>query len=249
MLPLIWLIFAPQLTPAPAPAPAITSPWLDSALTISASVGWLGLYSLDPQISDAPCRCAPSEVNALDALTFELSWSEGEVWADRVLTLGLALPLLALCASGEGPDEAALLVMESVALTGLMTQAAKLLIARPYPYMYGEGITEGQRRDGVNYASMWSGHTAAPMAAAVTAAALLSRRRSRLARWAWIIGPGLALLSGGLQISAQNHYPSDVLIGALIGAGLGYTNVALRPEPIAATAPRGENPGQITEAP
>ena len=153
----------------------------------------------------------------------------GERAAD--VTAGVALVAPALVIAFTAPDADTgrsdlTLVLQSATVAGLLTQVAKTAVGRPYPYMYGPAPHEAQNDDGVNYASFWSGHTAVPMAAAVTFAWLVSHRHPRSGwRWvAWTVGPALALAAGAFQVTARNHFPSDVAAGALVGAGVGVAN-------------------------
>ncbi len=157
------------------------------------------------------------------------TWSQGERAADLVVAATLAAPVVLLgFGSPDGATYAADLteVLESAAVAGLLTQIAKTAVGRPYPYMLRPAPYAEQNRDGDNYASFWSGHTAVPMAAAVDFAWRTHRRHPRSPwRWvAWAVGPALAITAGALQTTASNHYPTDVAVGALAGAAVGAMN-------------------------
>lgn len=213
------------------PEPLRVDPWLDGAIAAGAGAGWAGVHLLTPAMMHTRCPCTRDQVNALDRVAVGLDFAAGERAADATLAVALA-GSLSLAAGLAPPDRAvddALLVVQSAALAGLTTAALKAAIARPYPYMYGPAPYPEQNDDGVNYASFPSGHTAVPMAAAVAVARVIDLRRPRSGwRWvAWTVGPALALLAGGLQVSASNHFPTDVLGGAALGAGIGLGNVWL----------------------
>lgn len=181
---------------------------------------------------DTPCPCDRADLNPLDRLAVDERLRRGEALAD--LTAGAAIALPALVLATAAPDERAvlddlLLAAESMAVTGLLTQGVKTLVGRPYPYLYGDHYP-GQDHDGVNYAAFWSGHTAVPMAGAVTMA-YLYQRRNPYSTWRWVLwtaGPALALASGTLQITARNHFPTDVVAGGAAGAAVGFLNPWLR---------------------
>jgi membrane-associated phospholipid phosphatase len=217
----VWLAVVIALA-APPPAP---SPWLDGALTVGGLAGWASLDAVHPHWVETSCPCGPGQVNALERPMMNFHIDGAELGADAVATaliLGaVAVPLLSHDTSARWRD--ALLVVEAMALTGLLTQVAKTTVGRPYPYMHGPAPYPEQNADGVNYASFWSGHTAVPMAGVVAAARLYAARNERgsLRWWLWTVGPTLALLAGGLQVAASNHYPSDVLMGGAVGVGVG----------------------------
>lgn len=99
------------------------------------------------------------------------------------------------------------------------------MVGRPYPYLY-QPDHDALDSDGANYASFWSGHTAVPMAGALTFAWILQARHPK-SRWrwvAWAVGPALAITGGVFQITANNHFTTDVIAGAVAGAGVGLIN-------------------------
>lgn len=199
------------------------------ALSLGAGSGWLGLALAHPVWARTSCPCGRAEVNAFDRPALGLRWAHGESVANATAAVGLLLPLVALGTSAESREtfrQDALLALESTMLAGLATQLVKTAVSRPYPYMFGGPPYPEQNRDEINYASFWSGHTAVPMAAVVTSAYLVAQRWPR-SRWRWVlwtVGPMLAVSAGLLQMSAGNHFPTDVAAGAVCGAVIGYAN-------------------------
>lgn len=225
-----WAALALLLAP---PGPAVD--WrIDAPLTLVAGAAWFGLDQAHADLVDPRCPCSDHDVNRLDRDAVFYDYGQGEAYANATVTAALIAPFLALAVvspDAEAYADDALLVLESVALTGLATQGAKTLVGRPYPYMYRFAwFREARDADGVNYASFWSGHTAVPMAAAVSFAVILDHRHpERGWRWvAWTVGPLLALTAGALQVSAGNHFVTDVAAGAAVGAAVGWTNAWLR---------------------
>lgn len=227
---------APPLDP-PTPPPAAPDHqlevdlWLDGAITVAATAGWAGVHLAMPEMIDTDCPCTRDQVNPLDRVAVDAMLPDGELWADVTLMVSMAgsLAVTTALSPPEHVVDDALLVLESAALAGLSNAILKAAFARPYPYMYGPAPYPEQNSDGINYAAFPSGHTAVPMAAAVTVARIIEIRRPT-SRWrwvAWTVGPALALLSGGLQVAASNHFPTDVLGGAALGAGIGLGNVWL----------------------
>lgn len=211
-----------------APEPIATHPWLDGAVTVASAGAWTALWANEARLNDASCPCPAHAVAPYDRWVLHAN-AKTETMADIVAGITLALPPLVLAAS-DHPHAISdsLVIVQSVMVTGFLTHAAKVSVSRPYPYLYAEDIDPQRERDGINYSSMWSGHTAVPMAAAVNLAYLLHRRNSRLRWWVSVLGPTLALSAGILQISAGNHFPSDVLVGALVGGGVGWLNPWIR---------------------
>ncbi|MEZ4467805.1 MAG: phosphatase PAP2 family protein [bacterium] len=201
-------------------------PWLDGALTLGAAAGW-GLHALQPGLVDTPCPCTRDQVNPLDRVAVGPDFPQAESLADALVITSMALAAVSPPLLADRPRdglEDALLVAQSMVVAGLLTEGAKIAVGRPYPYMFGPAPYPEQNGDGVNYASFWSGHTAVPMAgafAATTACRLRTPDRGRCWLPAALLG-ALALTAGGLQIAAENHFPTDVATGALVGAGVGW---------------------------
>lgn len=218
---------APVVAPTPlATPPRITvDPWIDAPLTAAGFGTWGALHLAQPDLVDTPCPCTPGQVNAFDrvAVGGHSTFAEPVANAFAISALGVSLLAPVVANEGESWAEDSLLILQSIALAGTLTELSKIAVGRPYPYMHGPAPYPEQNGDGVNYASFWSGHTATPMAAAVTAARLISMRDPDSPwRWvAWIVGPSLALGSGVAQIVASNHYPTDVIAGAGVGVGVG----------------------------
>ena len=204
----------------------------DVPLTVGVAGAWLALDHAAPTLTRTRCPCDRLEAPAFDRLSIDEHWRRGALAANVTLGAQAALSALAL---GVGDDDLASsasdvgLVGEAVAISGAVTEMAKIGFARPYPYLLRPTADAFQARSGINYASLWSGHTAAGMAMAVATAEILQRRHapSGLRLAAWIVGPLLALAEGGFQVLQSNHYPSDVAVGALAGAVIGYVVVAL----------------------
>ncbi len=238
-----------QQPPAAARArPPRFDPVVDGAVAATAAAGWLALALARDNLVRTSCPCERAGVNPLDRPAAGARGHGGELAADVTLALALALPLgglAALAPDGRAFAEDALLVCQSALAAGQRRHAArapppppypyknrhtptppKAAAARPYPYMNGQTPSPEQQDDPANYESFWSGHTAVPMAAAVTFAYVAARRRPG-SPWrfvAWIIAPALAIAAGTMQVAAGNHYPSDVAAGAAAGAAVGWLN-------------------------
>lgn len=111
----------------------------------------------------------------------------------------------------------ALYVGTSVVGTFALTYGLKYLIDRPRPYVtYPDRIHPYSYEDSPSFPS---GHTA-------TAFALATSLSLRYPKW-YVIAPS-AIWACSVGVSRMNegvHYPSDVLTGALLGAGCAVANV------------------------
>lgn len=161
-------------------------------------------------------------------------WDEGlgrsSTWTRNLL---IAAPLVIL--AGEGLkrewDHAMIygvMYLETALLTKGLTDLTKVLAGRKRPYLYNNSIPFSERVEWLGSSdaedSFFSGHTAISFASAV----FLSRTYTEINgvdRASWFIwGGSLALASytGYLRYKSGNHFPSDILAGALLGSAVGY---------------------------
>lgn len=113
------------------------------------------------------------------------------------------------------------LVIESFALAGMLTNLVKLAVRRPRPYVALGGGASPYPSDEGELMSFFSGHASYSAALAASMAAVAFLRGRRLAPWIAAAGAGLALTVGALRMSADKHYLSDVLVGLGVGAAAG----------------------------
>jgi membrane-associated phospholipid phosphatase len=121
---------------------------------------------------------------------------------------------------------------ESVLLAQAITQVLKPVISRPRPFTYlpaAERPLDSGYDATLDHAflSMPSGHAATTFAAASYAATdnLLSQPKAGSTEHVAIaaIGGLLAGLTANLRVKANQHFPSDVLVGGLIGTASGVS--------------------------
>ncbi|MCA9561523.1 MAG: phosphatase PAP2 family protein, partial [Myxococcales bacterium] len=184
----------------------------------------------------------PDDVLVLDNWVLRSDLTGGET-ANHVsyATLG-ALFGLAACeplVRDDAPLVDYVLYAESLSLTLAATQLTKVIARRPRPYTYAPGRPEPT--DTEDTVSFFSGHTALAFSLAGTATYLtLARRDSSTRVWVLTGGTlGLAAATGALRVVAHQHFPSDVLVGALVGGGIGVLVPWLHQVDDADAAPSG----------
>ena len=114
--------------------------------------------------------------------------------------------------------------IEAEILISGLTQCAKGISQRYRPYAYNENLSVEKRSSKHASQSFWSGHTStAYMMAAFTGYVYQNRNpESHLIKPVWITGITLATATGILRISSGNHFPSDVIVGAVAGSLVGW---------------------------
>jgi membrane-associated phospholipid phosphatase len=119
----------------------------------------------------------------------------------------------------------AVMYAESLSLTETLTDLTKIAVRRPRPLDYKncpiQDATCPQPTDSV--LSFWSGHTATVASVAATATYIAFIRAPRSPR-PWItMAAGLLLTAfvGYERVRSGEHFPTDVLAGAMAGAAIG----------------------------
>jgi membrane-associated phospholipid phosphatase len=149
--------------------------------------------------------------------------------------LGVSVALPAVFAIGSTFDEAAgdraLVYAQSLAGTLVVTSLTKALVGRPRPYVYNadpaiKRWAAGQRDA---YHSFYSGHAATAFASAAAGGALYATREPDVRARALVWGASVAsaAMTADLRVRAGKHFYSDVLVGAVVGAGIGTLIPAL----------------------
>jgi membrane-associated phospholipid phosphatase len=131
---------------------------------------------------------------------------------------------------------------ESLAITESLTNVAKFAVRRPRPYAYIQHFAnpKADNNSTDSNLSFFSGHASA--AGAVTATATyLAFERSRHSWRPWatlLVGTGITTFIDIERVRAADHFPTDVITGTLVGAGVGVLTVRLhrtdeqRPRPM-----------------
>jgi membrane-associated phospholipid phosphatase len=152
------------------------------------------------------------------------------------VSLGLTVTTPLLVQLGRDVDEVAasraLIYGETFGLNLLACAAVKFTVGRPRPYSYSSSAsvrsyTEEKGKD--SYVSFYSGHASIAFSSAVAGSYLYAADAPSKGRSAavWMVNMTLASATANLRVRAGKHFYSDVLIGALIGAGIGYAVPAL----------------------
>ncbi|HVU49755.1 MAG TPA: phosphatase PAP2 family protein [Polyangia bacterium] len=233
----------------PAPRPAYRlSVDLDVPLVL-VSGGLAASYLLLGE--GAPPACAPlcnkANVNVLDrpfAGLFSPTWDRvGDVVTFSTLAL---VPLTLVVAEPSWRVLGDLLVVTEAALATSGVQViATYAVGRPRPRVYGDEAPLSSRDNANAARSFISGHVANTVAVTLaTTRALRRLERPGLAWTALGIGVVGSLLIGVARVEAGSHFPSDVLIGYGLGAGMGIAVPALheleiRVAPFAVESARG----------
>lgn len=232
------------LTPAPAARAPVKPPFAVDPVADGAIILGGATFAYLLEAINATGEVRPQQI----ASTFS---SSQLLWIDRFavnqhpstaakglsnVALGIAIgyPILDSVFTGVGSSSLqaglteGLIYLESLSLTWGLTNLAKIAVRRPRPTAY---IERNQNANNPDYSStdtdsslsFFSGHASIVAAAASTATYLAFVRSPRAARPWFTLGIGAALTGfvSWARVRAAAHFPTDVIAGAIAGAGVG----------------------------
>ncbi len=206
-------------------------------LSISAILASARLLRTDaPICAKVAGHCDPASLNAFDrsfAGIWQPTWATLSDVGLATLSVGAGAVLLV----DEGPL-AALNDMVVVAESGFVATAlpsmTTLATSRPRPYAYGSKAPLSQRNSGSAALSFISSHTSISFAIATSMFIAMKRLHPHSALPWVVLGVGLALASSiaTARLLAGEHFPTDAMAGAVVGASVGTVVSAVHRLPI-----------------
>ena len=209
-------------------------PWVDASLCVAGLAGTVGGLKLQedrgPLSEELVLSLDPDRVPAFDRAALRIDPAGQEAALDKsdlVLNIAAAAPLLL------GLDRrvrrewltVATLYVESALLTGGIQTMTTTVLPRYRPITHIPSATMIQRTDYRNVNSFYSGHTANTAVATFFMAKVIDDLHPQLGGKRWFVY-GAALvppaLAGYYRIQGGKHFPSDVLVGALMGGAAGF---------------------------
>jgi membrane-associated phospholipid phosphatase len=185
-----------------------------------------------PEAPGVACSpdCDRSKINRFDrpaAGLYDPSWSTiGNIATAATMAMPLVFILVDQgLVDGLNDD---LVVAEAALLSSALQVTLSYAVARPRPRVYGSEAPLGSRSDANAARSFPSGHVANTVATSVAALRTYQRLRRPVVGWL-LFGVGMAgsTVVGISRVAAGSHFPSDVLAGAAMGAGMGLALPAL----------------------
>ena len=187
---------------------------LFALLAVAAVQGWGPLATLDE-------RGDPAQEWALDA-----GWLHGPLRGVEIVfgTVGMAVLTVAVASLmlTKGHRRAAVFTVGVMVVTALATTGLKVLVGRARPeWQNAEDLLTSK--------SFPSGHasSATALAGVLCVLVLMLVRRSNVRRLAYSLFLVVALLVCADRVLLGRHYPSDVVAGALLGAGVVLLGLAV----------------------
>jgi membrane-associated phospholipid phosphatase len=226
---------------------------IDGAVTAATAATVIGLQLAKNQLGPLECKwCVPGSLDGDVARS--VAWSNPKTANTLSDVMQFLLPFATV---GYGVlqgyrlgDPAAgwsdaLLITEATSLALLANVIVKYAVgrARPYVWMGQAGLYGDPHEENLSF---FSGHTTLAFAVALSAGTLFLMQGMPGA--GWVLGGGLALASftGYLRMGAEQHYLTDVLLGAAVGSLVGWAVPFLFHRPRNQGSPQA---GQLMPAP
>jgi len=201
----------------------------DAPILGGAIVGWMGTRYLVNKADKATSE----EVFALDrnnvwgfdrAATNNFSQSAASI-SDVFLFSTLALPLTCYLSHGVNEQGIAMGVMlvETVFITDAINNLFKATVKRYRPRSYNESLALDERVNDQARLSFLSGHTSITAAMTFMSAKVLTEIHpdSKWNKFIWASAITIPAFNGYLRARAGKHFPTDVMAGYALGAGIG----------------------------
>lgn len=193
-----------------------------SAMTIA---GFIVKAQVPPLSLDQIAALNPNDINAFDrAATRQYRPADAQL-SDILLAVSIVSPFSTLASRPVRKELAPILVMsfETITLAGGLTNFSKGLFMRKRPYVYNPNVPLAEKQTVKARHSFFSGHVSNSAAFSFLTAYLVDRY-ARKDGWKWAAWSGAVLIPGTIgywRYTAGKHFPSDILVGYLIGAGTG----------------------------
>lgn len=198
------------------------SPKVDIPVTLGAALASALPNVYSDRLIKPRCPCDPAEVNAFDrgaignqnATAAKLS----DVTVGVVIVAPLALDAIDLGGFNEVWWEDAVVFAQTLAINSALVTAAKYIAQRPLPRTYAGDPGLIDRPEG--YRSFYSGHTSTAFAA-LSATAMTIRLRYGEKTWPWVLTGVVGTSVAIERVADGRHFPTDVIVGAVMGTAVG----------------------------
>lgn len=202
-------------------------------LAIAAAAGGAAQWMHE---SRTTCPCDPALINSFDRRTAGHRSRVAAHASDLMAAVMIAGPYLADAADLGGDHDSheawrddATVFAEATALDMAVNDLVRRATHRARPLLYGLPAGDPAYATADNYRSFYSVHTSASFAAAMSWARTYAYRHPNDARkWRAYAAAGIGSgIVGALRIKAGEHFPTDVITGAIAGTVVGLVVPAL----------------------
>jgi membrane-associated phospholipid phosphatase len=216
---------------AQLPSPYKLSWETDASICLPGAAGVLGGYiaerSVQPLTAQEIGQLSRSSVNGFDRSATYLYSTTANTVSDVVYGAAAIAPFILFTDESMRKDWQTISVMygETMEWFGAATMIAKGTVQRIRPYVYNPNVSMDEKYSLEAQESFFSAHSTIAFASAVFVSTVYSEYYPD-SKWKPYIWTGSLLAAsavGYLRYAAGQHYPSDILVGAIVGSAIGYT--------------------------
>ena len=192
---------------------------------LAAAGGYLLMESVEPLTEAQIDALDPANVNAFDrGATRQYRDADAQL-SDILLMASAIAPFSVLASKSVRHEVGPVLIMyiETAAMVGGLTSISKGLFMRKRPYSYNPNVPLNEKLTLDARHSFFSGHVSTSAAFCFLTAYMVDRYADRPA-WKWVGWSGAALIPatvGYWRYTSGKHFPTDILVGYVMGAGTG----------------------------
>jgi membrane-associated phospholipid phosphatase len=167
----------------------------------------------------------PDDISAFDkGATRQYRFNDANL-SDYLLTFSALTPLTVLASRPIRKEFGTVLVMyiETAAMVGGLTSISKGLFKRKRPYNYNPEVPMADKLSVDARHSFFSGHVSTSAAFTFLTAYMVNRYAERPV-WKWVAWSGAVVVPGTIgywRYTSGKHFPTDILVGYLLGGGTG----------------------------
>ena len=187
------------------------------------AAGAYAYFHMDPPVSDDLHR---KDIFPMDRFAVDMSSDAMAFTSDVTALASMGLPIISMAASRKKEMiwEDILMYVESICLIEGLTLLSKSVFKRPRPYAYRVSESQNTKLNRSAAGSFFSGHTAVAFNGAVFTGTVFQQRYpdSPWVKPVWIGGLILATATAIFRVTSGNHFPTDVLAGAVLGSLTGW---------------------------
>jgi membrane-associated phospholipid phosphatase len=204
-------------------------PWEKEAVVLSSSALMFGgSYYLDSRrvmLSSTEINSAIPTLGAFDGIALNYNSNQAKDASDVLFYASSALPFAIITSIHLKGERLKYLLMfgETVALNGGVTFLVKSLTDRKRPYFYDQDVSLQAKQSIDARKSFFSGHTSHSAAMSFFTASVFSDLYPN-SKWKPLVWAGAASIPAAtayLRVRAGLHFPTDVIVGYGVGAGIG----------------------------
>ncbi len=198
---------------------------LGTSATI-AIVGQTMKSSMDPLSETKINSLSSDDVNKFDRRATEYFSEKGDLTSDLILYANLASPLGLSLQHNSKNDLMTLGVMylETGILGYYLPVIVKASTKRTRPFVYNSKVPMDIKKDSDARCSFFSGHTTLAFASSTFFSTVFCDYFPQ-SKWKPYIKAGFFISASAvasLRFTSGNHYPTDILTGAVVGSAIGY---------------------------